>query len=181
VSGAQIIDRREPLRDGEPCRHPGCLSHISHPCEDCGRIGGLTPPPFVPLHIVDLLAVPVDRREVTAKIVAVGLEAAYAAGLRRRNVLLRLVVNTKVPCAPCGADNPAGATLCRRCGKDPATRWIPCPECGGTGAIETSSDRSRCHPGDPITCPDCEGHKEVEAPAWLDREAALAEIRGEGA
>lgn len=28
------------LRDGEPCEHPGCLSHISHPCEGCGRIGG---------------------------------------------------------------------------------------------------------------------------------------------
>lgn len=26
--------------DGEPCRHPGCLSHCSHPCEGCGRIGG---------------------------------------------------------------------------------------------------------------------------------------------
>jgi len=28
------------LRDGEPCSHKGCLSHISHPCEGCGRIGG---------------------------------------------------------------------------------------------------------------------------------------------
>lgn len=28
------------LRDGEPCGHPGCLSHISHPCEACGRVGG---------------------------------------------------------------------------------------------------------------------------------------------
>ena len=28
------------LRDGEPCGHPGCLKHISHPCEGCGRIGG---------------------------------------------------------------------------------------------------------------------------------------------
>lgn len=28
------------LRDGEPCKHPGCLSHLSHPCEGCGRIGG---------------------------------------------------------------------------------------------------------------------------------------------
>ena len=27
-------------REGEPCSHPGCLSHISHPCEGCGRIGG---------------------------------------------------------------------------------------------------------------------------------------------
>ena len=26
--------------DGQPCKHKGCLSHISHPCESCGRIGG---------------------------------------------------------------------------------------------------------------------------------------------
>lgn len=26
--------------DGEPCKHPGCLSHLTHPCEGCGRIGG---------------------------------------------------------------------------------------------------------------------------------------------
>jgi hypothetical protein len=25
---------------GEPCRHPGCLSHVTHPCEGCGRIAG---------------------------------------------------------------------------------------------------------------------------------------------
>lgn len=28
------------LKDGEPCSHPGCLSHRSHPCEGCGRVGG---------------------------------------------------------------------------------------------------------------------------------------------
>jgi len=28
------------LKDGEPCSHKGCLSHISHPCEGCGRIRG---------------------------------------------------------------------------------------------------------------------------------------------
>ncbi len=26
-------------KDGEPCRHPGCLHHLSHPCEGCGRLG----------------------------------------------------------------------------------------------------------------------------------------------
>lgn len=31
---------RESLPDGVPCRHAGCLSHISHPCEGCGRVGG---------------------------------------------------------------------------------------------------------------------------------------------
>lgn len=33
-------NKREFPKDGEPCSHPGCLSHISHPCEGCGRIGG---------------------------------------------------------------------------------------------------------------------------------------------
>ena len=26
--------------DGVPCNHSGCLSHITHPCEGCGRKGG---------------------------------------------------------------------------------------------------------------------------------------------
>lgn len=34
-----IIPRRQ-LADGVPCGHAGCLSHLSHPCEGCGRIGG---------------------------------------------------------------------------------------------------------------------------------------------
>jgi hypothetical protein len=35
------LEWRESLKDGEPCgRHRGCLNHISHPCEACGRIGG---------------------------------------------------------------------------------------------------------------------------------------------
>lgn len=37
-------------RIGEPCAHPGCLSHISHPCEGCGRIGGY-PPEYVGLSL----------------------------------------------------------------------------------------------------------------------------------
>ena len=28
------------LKDFEPCRHPGCLQHTSHPCEGCGRVAG---------------------------------------------------------------------------------------------------------------------------------------------
>lgn len=27
-------------KDSEPCSHRGCLAHISHPCDGCGRIGG---------------------------------------------------------------------------------------------------------------------------------------------
>jgi hypothetical protein len=30
-------------KDGKPCDHPGCLSHVSHPCEGCGRIAGISP------------------------------------------------------------------------------------------------------------------------------------------
>jgi len=36
-------------RDGEPCGHPGCLSHVSHPCEMCGRIGGYPVTPEAPI------------------------------------------------------------------------------------------------------------------------------------
>lgn len=32
----QEINKR--LVDGEPCGHSGCLSHVTHPCEGCGRI-----------------------------------------------------------------------------------------------------------------------------------------------
>ena len=28
--------------DGEPCEHPYCLNHITHPCKGCGRIAGIT-------------------------------------------------------------------------------------------------------------------------------------------
>lgn len=33
----------ERLKDGEPCYLAGCLNHVSHPCEGCGRIAGLAP------------------------------------------------------------------------------------------------------------------------------------------
>ena len=32
----------EEYRDGVPCKHDGCLNHISLPCEGCGRIGGIS-------------------------------------------------------------------------------------------------------------------------------------------
>lgn len=28
-------------RFGRPCPHQGCQSHVSHPCEGCGRINGI--------------------------------------------------------------------------------------------------------------------------------------------
>ena len=35
----RALGEQERLRDGVPCGHPGCLSHRSHPCEGCGRVG----------------------------------------------------------------------------------------------------------------------------------------------
>ena len=34
------IRREKPLEPGVPCEHKGCLNHMTHPCEWCGRIGG---------------------------------------------------------------------------------------------------------------------------------------------
>lgn len=34
------MEMLERLKPGEPCDHPGCLAHVSHPCEGCGRIAG---------------------------------------------------------------------------------------------------------------------------------------------
>jgi len=34
------FEKLETVREGEPCLHPGCLQHITHPCEVCHRVGG---------------------------------------------------------------------------------------------------------------------------------------------
>ncbi len=34
------MEWRRNLVDGVGCGHTGCLSHVSHPCEKCGRIAG---------------------------------------------------------------------------------------------------------------------------------------------
>jgi len=38
IDGVVTVERE--LFDFQPCGHPGCLSHVSHPCEGCGRIAG---------------------------------------------------------------------------------------------------------------------------------------------
>lgn len=38
-----VVLMRPALPDGVPCYHPGCLNHITHPCEGCGRVGGRYP------------------------------------------------------------------------------------------------------------------------------------------
>lgn len=41
-----MIGKRKQIPEGQPCDHPGCLGHVLHPCEGCGRIGGRATPPF---------------------------------------------------------------------------------------------------------------------------------------
>jgi len=44
------------VAEGEPCGHPGCLNHVSHPCEGCGRIAGKwSPDEFTPKDHVTLV------------------------------------------------------------------------------------------------------------------------------
>lgn len=42
------------LKDGESCGHPGCLQHVTHPCEGCGRIQGRYEFPEEPLYLPGL-------------------------------------------------------------------------------------------------------------------------------
>jgi hypothetical protein len=36
--------------DGKPCGHTGCLQHVTHPCENCGRIAGHEVPEHHPFQ-----------------------------------------------------------------------------------------------------------------------------------
>jgi len=36
----RVCNAADQLRPGQPCGHPGCLHHVTHPCEGCGRIAG---------------------------------------------------------------------------------------------------------------------------------------------
>jgi hypothetical protein len=41
--------------DGVPCKHPGCMSHISHPCEGCGRTGGIRSHQQTRAHAIEVV------------------------------------------------------------------------------------------------------------------------------
>ena len=60
----------ESLPDGVPCDHLGCLSHISHPCEVCGRIGGKRPTQLA-----------VDVAEASEQIKKIAKEIASVSGV----------------------------------------------------------------------------------------------------
>lgn len=38
------MEKLETPAEGEPCSHRGCLNHVTHPCEGCGRIEGRNNP-----------------------------------------------------------------------------------------------------------------------------------------
>jgi len=43
----------QPFKDGVPCSHPGCASHVTHPCEGCGRIGARTPEKLLVMRVAE--------------------------------------------------------------------------------------------------------------------------------
>lgn len=45
VASLPLPNYTKQVRDYEPCSHPGCLSHVTHPCEGCGRMAGRSVPP----------------------------------------------------------------------------------------------------------------------------------------
>jgi len=47
------------LKDGVPCGHIGCLNHVTHPCEGCGRTGGIKQK----VSCVRIPIIPVDPRK----------------------------------------------------------------------------------------------------------------------
>lgn len=52
-----VAQARRKLERGEPCSHPGCLSHVSHPCEGCGRVGGT-------ITLEEALAIEVENKRL---------------------------------------------------------------------------------------------------------------------
>ena len=51
-------------RNGEPCDHPGCLSHQSHPCEECGRTSAEQPVKFGGFSLCDKCLHPIPNADV---------------------------------------------------------------------------------------------------------------------
>lgn len=42
--GSEVFFVAGVAQAGKPCRHPGCLAHVTHPCEVCGRVAGQSLP-----------------------------------------------------------------------------------------------------------------------------------------
>ena len=57
------------LEDGEPCDHPGCLAHVTHPCEGCGRVAGRR----VTVRFQDAMGLAVLKSEQSGRMVSIFL------------------------------------------------------------------------------------------------------------
>jgi len=69
-----VAQARRKLERGEPCSHPGCLSHVSHPCEGCGRVGGT-------LTLFEALALEAENKRLTEENARLTAENAAIAEL----------------------------------------------------------------------------------------------------
>jgi len=109
----------------------------------------------------------IERREL-------GLRAGQIETLRRKLARIEARLHAAVaPCASCGEDAPAGATICPECGADPAAKTAACSNCEGTAEYERQTGRA---PWLTVTepCRHCTDGQ-VEAPFLLERVRALGE------
>jgi len=76
--------KNKQYEEGEACNHKGCLQHVTHPCENCGRIQGMSKESYIDKLIDDhdlieaeerkkwktIIRPLVEKREAIAKTIA---------------------------------------------------------------------------------------------------------------
>jgi hypothetical protein len=102
-------------RHGEPCPHPGCLSHQTHPCEVCGRRGGRG-----------------DWTETVFDSAYSGMDWAIPGSAQHGAVLLE-----RVPCPTCESSGHTGVWNPERQAFD------VCWECGDKGYVLRAAEAKK--------------------------------------
>lgn len=108
----------EKYRDGEPCEHPGCLQHVTHPCEGCGRIQG-RPQPYTDDEVADVhtcrFLLPPPGDDAVGRLLAnIDVLRARCAALETENKQLTqwrddLQSGMYINCVYCGHRYPPGS------------------------------------------------------------------------
>jgi hypothetical protein len=99
-----LIYPRRVLREGEPCSHKGCLSHLSHPCEGCGRIGGRSVVKKSPVYIPSKAVIEVLRKAaLLLESSPLQIEESIRTAADIKDLLSRAETDReiKIPCPKC--------------------------------------------------------------------------------
>ncbi len=78
----QIKERRETATKlSDPCKHPGCHNHLTHPCEGCGRQGGFASwETLLNITRTDLSDCIAEIKQLQKRIGEIGIERDVALG-----------------------------------------------------------------------------------------------------